>query len=65
LSIFVPPFANEPERGQGLGFVLLIAYATLAERALGKRGTRDELNAKIAAITANPAIMDAVIKWLH
>jgi hypothetical protein len=44
---------------------LLVAYTVLAERALGRDGMLDELHVKIAAITANPTIMDAVIKWLH
>ena len=44
---------------------LLVAYTMLAERALGRTGMLDELHVKIAALTAGPAIMDAVSRWLH
>jgi hypothetical protein len=44
---------------------LLVAYALVTERALGHEGMRDELNVKIAALTANPTIADAVSHWLH
>jgi hypothetical protein len=44
---------------------LLVAYAVLGERTLGHEGMRDELRVKIAALTENPTIAEAVSRWLH
>jgi hypothetical protein len=37
----------------------------LGERAVGRDAMLAELNVKIAALTANPTIADAVSHWLH